>query len=334
MDTYRIANAALSARLTPFGAALTDLRLSGWPHPLVLGFERIEDYRDTDHYAGAVIGRHANRISRGHVKMSELVLALPRNGGQHHLHGGVTGTARQNWQVAEETATSLAFHLISPDGHEGYPGDCAITARYSITGPATLRLEFEAKADRETVVNLCHHPYFDFSGHGNIAGHRLQIAAESYLPAGPDLVPTGEVAPVADTLYDFRVARPIGHDRPLPGFNNNYCLAPSTRSQLAFAAGLSLPDGPTMEVWTTQTGLHLYDGYKLQPGQRGLEGRIYARGQGLCLEAQNWPDSPNHDHFPSAILAANTTYRQVTEYRFAPLRWPERATRRPLDPTG
>lgn len=320
MDTYRIANDDLSARLTPFGATLTDLRLAGWQHPLVLGFDAIDDYRDTDHYAGAVIGRHANRIAQGHVKMSDGVLALSRNGGEYHLHGGVTGTAKQDWYVVEQTPNSLAFQLVSPDGHEGYPGECIITARYSISGPATLRLEFEAKADRETVVNLCHHPYFDFSGQGNITAHWLKIAAETYLPAGPDLVPTGEIASVAGTLYDFRVARPIGSNRPLPGFNNNYCLAIVTRNQPAFAARLSLPDGPTMEVWTTQTGLHLYDGYKLRPGQRGLEGRHYGPGQGLCLEAQNWPDSPNHHHFPSAILAANTAYRQVTEYRFAPLR--------------
>jgi len=320
MDTYRIANDALSARLSPFGATLTDLRLAGWPHPLVLGFDAIEDYRDTDHYAGAVIGRHANRIAKGHVKLSDRVLALPRNGGEHHLHGGATGTSRQDWTVLEQTPTSLAFHLVSPDGHEGYPGECSITARYSIIGPATLRLEFDARADRETVVNLCHHPYFDFSGQGNIAAHWLKIAAETYLPAGVDLIPTGEIAPVAETLYDFRVARAIGADRPLPGFNNTYCLAASTRSEPAFAASLSLPEGPDLELWTTQTGLHLYDGYKLQPGQRGLEGRIYGAGHGLCLEAQNWPDSPNHHHFPSAILPAETTYRQVAEYRFARLR--------------
>lgn len=318
METFRIANEALSACVTPFGATLTDLRLSGWRHPLVLGFERIEDYRDTDHYAGAVIGRHANRIARGHVDMFGRVLSLPRNGGEHHLHGGVTGTAKQSWHVTEATGTSLALHLVSPDGHEGYPGECTITARYSITSPATLRLELEAHADRGTVVNLCHHPYFDFSGRGNIAGHVLQIAAQTYLPVGADLVPTGEVAPVTDTLFDFRAARPIGRNRPRPGFNNNYCLASTTRSQPVFAAGLSLPNGPAMEVWTTQTGLHLYDAYKLQPGQQGLEGRLYGPGQGLCLEAQNWPDSPNHHHFPSAFLAANSTYRQVTEYRFAP----------------
>jgi aldose 1-epimerase len=320
MDTYRIANDALSARLSPFGATLIDLRLAGWPHPLVLGFDAIEDYRDTDHYAGAVVGRHANRIAKGNVKLSDRVLALPRNGGEHHLHGGVTGTSRQDWTILEQTPTSLAFHLVSPDGHEGYPGECSITARYSIIDPATLRLEFEAKADRETVVNLCHHPYFDFSGRGDIAAHRLKIAAETYLPAGLDLIPTGEIAPVAGTLYDFSAARAIGADRPLPGFNNTYCLAASTRSEPAFAASLSLPAGPDLQLWTTQTGLHLYDGYKLQPGQRGLEGRIYGAGHGLCLEAQNWPDSPNHHRFPSAILPVDTTYRQVTEYRFAPLR--------------
>jgi aldose 1-epimerase len=130
-------------------------------------------------------------------------------------------------------------------------------------------------------------------------------------------VPTGDISPVANTPYDFRVARQIGWDRPSPGFNNTFCLARRSRSRPAFAASLALPDGPVREVWTTQTGLHLYDGYKLQPRQKGLGGRIYGPGHGLCLEAQNWPDSPNHQYFPSAILYAHATYRQVTEYRFA-----------------
>lgn len=318
MDSYVISNEQLSARLTSYGAILAELRLARWPYSLVLGFETMESYRDSDHYAGAVIGRHANRIAHGHVQLTGSVLTLTRNGGEHHLHGGPTGTARQDWQVAEVTPSSITFGLLSPDGHEGYPGNCAMTARYSVTGDATLRLEFEAKVDRETVVNLCHHPYFDFSGQGDVAGHRLKIAAEKYLPARQDLVPTGEIADVANTPYDFRTERTIGHDRPTPGFNNTYCLAPSRRDRPAFAACLSLPDGPAMEVWTTQTGLHLYDGYKLQPGQRGLDGRRYGPGHGLCLEAQNWPDSPNRAHFPSAILTPGQTYNQVTEYRFSP----------------
>jgi aldose 1-epimerase len=317
MDTYLLHNEALSARVTPFGATLVDLRLAGWPHPLVLGFDRIEEYRDTDHYAGAVIGRHANRIAHGHVPLSQGVLALPRNGGDHHLHGGITGTARQTWQVIETSATSLTLQLVCPDGHEGYPGTCIISARYTIADPTTLTLELEASTDRETVVNLCHHPYFNFSGSGDISSHHLQIAADCYLPSGPDLVPSGEIAQVAQTSFDFRVARAVGRERPLPGFNNNFCLAASTRANPAFAARLSLPSGPAMEVWTTQTGLHLYDGYKLQPGQRGLEGRTYGPRQGLCLEAQNWPDSPNHPEFPSAILKPGQPYRQVTEYRFS-----------------
>jgi aldose 1-epimerase len=316
MDTYLIANRGLSARITPYGATLTDLRLAGWPYPLVLGFDRIEDYRDKEHYAGAVIGRHANRIDQGRAPLSDQVLALSRNSGQHHLHGGDTGTARQTWEVVENQTTGLTLRLVSPDGHEGYSGTCTMTAHYLVTGPAILRLEFEATSDRETLVNLCHHPYFDFSGVGDIAGHWLQIAADTYLPTGPDLVPTGEIASVAGTAFDFREGRAIGSGRPDPGFNNTYCLKTSARDQPAFAARLSFPGGPDMQIWTTQTGLHLYDGYKLQPGQRGLEGRIYGPGLGLCLEAQNWPDSPNHRNFPSAILKPGVIYRQMTEYRF------------------
>jgi aldose 1-epimerase len=319
METRLISDGCLSARITPFGATLTDLRLDGWPHPLILGFERLEDYRDTDHFAGAVIGRHANRIAFGRAEINGQLLRLPRNGGEHHLHGGTTGLARQVWRITEKTSASLAMQFESPDGHEGYPGNCTLLVRYTVLPPATLRLDFEAVTDADTLVNLCHHPYFDFSGAGDLAGHRLRIAAESYLPSGPDLIPTGEIAPVAGTPFDFRQLRAIGGTRPRPGFNNTYCLATTVRDDPALAARLSLPDGPQMKLWTTQTGLHLYDGYKLRDGLRGLEGRRYGPGGGLCLEAQNWPDSPNHPNFPSAVLRPGETYRQRTEYRFRPL---------------
>ena len=314
MDTLLISNGRLTACVAPFGATLTDLRLAGWRHPLILGFERIEDYRDSDHQAGAIIGRHANRIANG--RATDPGLSLPRNGGAHHLHGGATGLGKQQWDVVAKSTDGATFRYESSDGHEGYPGNCTITVRYRIAPPATLVLEFEAMTDATTLVNLCHHPYFDLSGIGDIAGHRLMVAADAYLPSHADLIPTGEIAPVAGTPFDFREERAIRRDRPLPGFNNNYCLALSPRQQPGFAARLRYPQGPEMELWTTQTGMHLYDGYKLAEDLTGLDGRRYGPGTGLCLEAQNWPDSPNHPHFPSAILNPGEVYRQMTEYRF------------------
>ncbi len=318
MQTHQIGNEALTAWITPFGAALTDLRLRGWPRPLILGFEQIEDYRDTDHYSGAVIGRHANRIAHGRATIDGQTVMLPCNGGAHHLHGGATGLAKQDWTLESAEPAAVTMTLLSADGHEGYPGDCRLTVRYEVLEPATLQLSFNAVADRTTLVNLCHHPYFNFSGEPTIVDHHLEIAASTYLVSNEELVPTGEIRRVDGSSFDFRRPRRVGEPRPAPGFNNNFCLATSPRRAPQFAARLSVPNGPSMELWTTQTGLHLYDGYKLRPNQRGLDGCVYGPNAGLCLEAQNWPDSPNHPDFPSAILPAGEVYRHATQYRFAP----------------
>jgi len=317
MDILTIASDALSARIAPFGATLVDLRLAGWPEPLVLGFERHEDYAGADHYAGAVIGRFANRIAGGRASIEGRPVRLSANGDGHHLHGGATGSARQRWQVESAGPDHVALGWLSPDGHEGYPGNCRLRATYSLPHAATLRLELRAETDQPTLVNLCHHPYFNFSGRPDIFDHHLEIAATHYLVSGPDLIPTGEIRPVGSSPFNFSRLRPVGHDRPLPGFNNTYRLAGASRSEPAFAARLSLPGGPEMELWTTQPGLHLYDAYKLQNGLLGLGKRVYGPHAGLCLEAQGWPDSPNHPHFPSAILRPGEIYRQTTDYRFS-----------------
>jgi aldose 1-epimerase len=317
MQTYRIGAGSLTARVSPFGATLVDLRLRGFDHPLVLGFEGLDDYALTDHYAGAVIGRHANRIAGGRARIDGLAIRLPTNSDGHHLHGGPSGLARQAWCVADAGPDALVLRYRSPDGHEGYPGNCDFEVRYEME-EARLRLTFTAQCDRATLVNLCHHPYFNLSGRPDILDHRLEVDADSYLVTGVDLVPTGEIRPVDGSAFDFREEREIGPGRPAPGFNNNFCLAKRTRPEPEFAARLSVEGGPAMELWTTQPGMHLYDGYKLEPARRGLDGRIYGPNAGICLEAQNWPDSPNHPDFPSALLHPGETYRQVTEYRFDP----------------
>jgi len=317
MHTLTIDNGRLSARLIPFGATLVDLRLAGWDRSLVLGFDRLEDYTLTNHYAGAIIGRHANRIYRGEVVLDGVSVQLPRNSGGNHLHGGETGIARQSWDMVEQTAQTVRMRCTSPDGHEGYPGNCQLTALYEIVGDATLRLTLEATTDKTTLVNLCQHPYFNFTGRPNIFDHVLEIDAGAYLPSDADLIPTGEVRKVRGTPFDFTTPHSVGTNRPDAGYNNNYCLVYASRSEPYFAARLTAPGGPVMELWTTQTGLHLYDGYKLAPNQKGSDDRLFGPNSGLCLEAQNWPDSPRHSGFPSAQLLAGDTYHQITEYRFS-----------------
>lgn len=316
METLNINNGRLSAKVMPFGATLVDLRLAGWDRSLVLGFDQIEDYALTSHYSGAVIGRHANRVSRGEVEIDGVTVQLPKNSGGHHLHGGETGMARQCWTLLETNPNMVRLGYVSPDGEEGYPGTCTFSAVYEILGHATLRLTLEAISDRTTLVNLCQHPYFNFTGRADIFDHVLEVAAETYLPSDDDLIPTGTQVAVRGSLFDFTTPRAVGPLRPDPGYNNNFCLSFEPSGEPRFAARLTAPGGPTMEVWTTQTGLHLYDGYKLAPGQRGSDRRIFGPNSGLCLEAQNWPDSPGRTNFPSAILKAGQLYRQITDYRF------------------
>ena len=318
MHTLGIDNGTLSARLLPLGASLVDLRLVGHDRPLILGFEDEAEYRVGEHYAGAVIGRHANRISGGRAMIDGRPFSLPLNGGAHHLHGGATGLARQVWRVVEQSPTRVVLALDSPDGHEGYPGRLEALASYEIVEPATLRLSFEAVCDRPSLLNLCHHAYFNLSGADDILDHQVQIVADRYTVASDDLVPTGEVRAVEGSAFDLRQPRAVGEARQgLPaGFNHNYCLAETVRPEPAFAARVTVPGGPALEIWTTQTGVHFYDGYKLRQDLRGLDGRRYGPNAGLCLEAQNWPDAVNHPHFPSAEIRPGQVYRQVTEYRF------------------
>lgn len=318
MNTLTIDNGRLSGRLLPIGASLVDLRLVGYDWPLVLGFEVEREYLDADHYAGTIIGRHANRITGGRARIAGRDVQLPRNGGEHHLHGGATGLARQRWTVAETTPTSVRFATSSADGHEGYPGRLDVAATYELLEPATLRLSFVAMVDAPTILNLCHHAYFNLSGRADILDHEVAIAADSYTIASEDLVPTGEIRSVAGSDFDLRQPRAIGKARQSlpPGFNHNYCLALAVRETPALAARVTAPGSPALEVWTTQTGVHFYDGYKLRTDLVGLEGRRYGPNAGLCLEAQNWPDAVNHPHFPSAEIGPGEVYRQVTEYRF------------------
>jgi aldose 1-epimerase len=318
MDALSIDNGRLAARLLPVGASLVELRLKGYAWPLILGFEAEREYAEADHYAGAVIGRHANRITGGQARIAGRDVQLPRNAGAHHLHGGATGLARRRWEVAEANPTSVRFATTSPDGHEGYPGQLEVAVTYELVAPATLRLSFVARVDAPSILNLCHHAYFNLGGRADILDHEVTIAADRYTVASADLVPTGEIRAVAGSAFDLRQPRAVGAARAalLPGFNHNYCLADDVRDAPALAARVTAPGGPGLEVWTTQTGVHFYDGYKLRSDLVGLEGRRYGPNAGLCLEAQNWPDAVNHPQFPSAEIGPGEVYRQVTEYRF------------------
>ncbi|SDG94649.1 aldose epimerase family protein [Pelagibacterium luteolum] len=311
-----ISNGWLSARILPFGASLADLRIAGHDAPLVLGYEDVDTYASHGQYFGAVIGRYANRIADGHCMVGDDQLSLERNDGRNHLHGGPDGFATQDWQVLSVEPSAVRLGLVEEDGHGGYPGTLQATVTYSLVGNGTLCLEFEATSDRATPLNMTHHPYFNFAGHGVIDAHTLTINSDSYLPSRPDLIPTGDIAGVDNTPFDFRVPRPIhAQGAKIISYNNTFCR-PTSAVGLWHAASL-VHGRIAMSLHTDQPGIHFYNGYKISDARPGLGGQRYQPRSAVCLEAQAWPDAPNNSHFPSTLLSPGERYHRRIEYRFS-----------------
>lgn len=317
-EAVLISDGTLSASILPYGASLADLRHSGWSHPLVLGFPNREDYVDAPHYSGAIVGRCANRIANGRPVINGIEYQLDCNVGSYHHHGGKTGLARQDWRIVSHRTSRVELAVESPDGHEGYPGNLSVRAIYDLPRPGVLRLTVTAATDKPTILNLCHHPYFNLTASGLADKHRVTIAADRYLVADEELVPTGQIAHVAGTNLDFRQPRtPMATPDMEPNIlNHTYCLAEDVRDTVVFAGRLEPDDGPGMEVWTNQTGLHFYNGYRLPDGLVDIYGRTVGPYSGVCMEAQGWTNAPCHAHFPSIEFLPHQDYRYEVEYRF------------------
>lgn len=310
----RLSGHGLTVSLLTLGALLRDLRLEGVAHPLVLGLNTVADYETKSPFFGATAGRCANRIGYGRFTLDGVAHRLETNDGPHHLHGGGAASfGRRVWTLESAEPERAAFGLISPDGEGGYPGRLEARCVYRLLAGPTLSVEYAAVAKAPTLCNLAHHSYFNLDGRADVSAHRLQVAAEAVTPIGDDLIPTGEVALVAGTRLDLREARPVvdGELR-----DHNYALAAQRAEAPRFAARLEA-GGLSMEVWTTEPGLQVYDGFKIPAMEGGLEGRRYASRAGLCLEPQLWPDAINHRHFPSPVLRPGEIYRQTTAFRFA-----------------
>ncbi len=316
-----IAAGDLHAKILTWGAVVRDLRLDGVPHPLVLGLNSIEDYVAHSPHFGATAGRFANRIADGRFKLDGRTIELETNENDRtHLHGGGEyGFGKRPWTLREATDSSALLELVSPDGEAGYPGTLTARCRYEIRPPGTLHIELTAATDAATIVNLAHHGYFNLSGAADILEHNLKIAADAYTPVDDDLIPTGEIRAVADTPYDFGALRPIRlkEDGERVRYDHNFALAETARPEPAFAVRAETADGSVaMTMLTTEPGVQFYDGAKVDCPVPGLDGRRYGSSAGFCLEAQRFPDAPNHPNFPNAVLRPGETYRQVTEYRF------------------
>lgn len=325
--------AGAEAKIISYGAVVRDLLVptGARRQRVVLGFDRLGDYLAHSPYFGAIAGRYANRIAGGRFRIGQQDYALSQNEGENHLHGGLEGFSRRVWQFAGSGPSWVALTLVSPDGDQGYPGNLTTTCLYRLA-QTTLRIELVAMCDAVTPVNLCHHSYFNLDGSASILDHRLRVDADFYTPVDATLIPTGEIRSVAATPYDFRAGRPARRMGPegSQDYDVNFVLnrarldrqaveKESRLAPLAFAAALSSEaSGLSMQVWTTEPGLQVYDGHLLQPAAPGLDGARYGANAGLCLEPQHFPDSPNRPHFPDTLLWPGQVYRQVTEYRFSP----------------
>ena len=316
-----IAAGDLSARIITWGAVIRDVRLAGVDHPLVLGFDRLDNYLKHSPHFGALVGRSANRIGRGRFSIDGHAYQVSLNEkGRNHLHGGFLGFGARPWRLVDHDAASVTLAIESPDGEEGYPGKVEASVRYFIEAPATLRMEIEAVTDAPTLVNLAQHSYFNLDNSPDILDHQARIFADAYTPTDDDDIPTGEIVAVASSVYDFRAPRPIRQMRrgERVAFDKNYVVGRAKTATPRPHAWLnSTKSGITLDIASTEPGVQFYDGHKLSVPVSGLGGRLYGPCAGCCFEPQFFPDAPNHSGFPSSILRPGDTYRQSTSYSFS-----------------
>ena len=313
----------MTASVLDCGAVLRDLQVpapGGGLRRVVLGYLALAGYLDDKAALGAVNGRYANRIAAGRFMLDGVEYRLNLNeDGRTHLHGGTIGFRRRHWRILGHDDASVTLGLTSPAGEEGYPGTLEARCTYRLVPPATLSLDLEATTDAPTIVNLAHHPYFTFAPGRPVDDHLVEIDAEQYTPVDQALIPTGEIAPVAGTRYDFRKLRAV--DVPGAGLGPPYDInfvIDRPDAGIRRAAAVLAPDRSLrMEVHTTEPGLQFYDASKLTPSHPGLDGRLHFPHAGLAVEPQRFPDAPNHPNFPSAVLRPGERYRQTTEYRFS-----------------
>ena len=336
VEIYTLTNAhGLEMRVITYGGIITSLKVpdrAGHLDDVVLGFDTLDGYLKDSPYFGAIVGRYGNRIAKGQFTLNGATYKLATNNGPNHLHGGVKGFDKVIWNgVPGDSADGVSVTLTrtSPDGEEGYPGNLQASVRYTLTDKNELAIDYRATTDKATPVNLTQHSYFNLAADsGDILGHELTIHASRYTPVDTTLIPTGELAPVQGTPFDFQKATAIGariatDDAQLKnggGYDHNWALDRGG-SGLQPAARLVDPkSGRTLDVATTEPGLQFYSGNFLDGSITGKGGRVYKRRTGLCLETQHFPDSPNHPSFPSTILQPGQTYSSKTVFTFGVLK--------------
>jgi aldose 1-epimerase len=332
VEVFTLTNASgVQIKAISYGAIITSWRApdrSGQMADIVLGFDDPAQYaKSNPPYFGAVVGRYGNRIAKAQFTLDGRTYKLAANDGENSLHGGKQGFDKVLWTgtpTKTKEGPGVTFTRTSPDGEEGFPGNLKASVSYTLTDKNELIVSYLATADKPTPINLTQHSYFNLAGQGtgDILGHELRINADRFTPVDATLIPTGELAPVENTPFDFRKPTAIGarinSEHPQvqigKGYDHNWVLA-RTGADLALAAEVYEPkSGRTLRVMTTEPGVQFYTGNFLDGTITGKEGRVYRQRYGFCLETQHFPDSPNHPTFPSTILRPGTTYRSRTVF--------------------
>ena len=334
VELYTLRNRqGMEVKIATYGGIVTSLTApdrAGRYADVVLGYDTLAGYLKASPYFGALIGRYGNRIARGKFTLNGVTYTLATNNGPNTLHGGRVGFDKVVWNVAGERVTphgaQLTLSYVSRNGEEGFPGRLSVTASYSLREDDALQLDYVASTDKDTVVNLTQHSYFNLRGAdkpGDILEHVVEIRADRYLPVGDTLIPTGELRPVEGTPFDFRKPTAIGAridaaDEQLRfarGYDHTWVLN-ARPGELALDATVYEPgSGRVLEVLSTQPGLQFYTGNFLDDSITGKGGWVYKLRNGFCMEPQHFPDSPNRPRFPSTVLRPGETYRQTILYR-------------------
>lgn len=322
-------------RIIALGASIQSLHVpdrNGRSEDIVLGYATAPEYLAKPQYFGATVGRYANRIAKGAFTLDGRQYRLETNDGPNHLHGGVRGFDKVLWRIdsiAEGPEARVVLTYVSPDGEGGYPGELRTSATYSLNERNELTIEYRAITNEPTIVNITNHSFFNLAGEGektDVMGHRLTLFADAYTPVDDTLIPTGERRPASGTPFDFRSAQAIGErirdgrDAQLRigrGYDHNF-IVNGAAGTLRPAARLEDPSsGRVLELFVTAPGLQFYSGNLLDATSAGKSGRIYRQGDGLCLEPQVFPDTPNQPQFPTARLDPGEEYVNTMRFRFS-----------------
>lgn len=315
----------MKVRATNFGTIITEVHVpdkNGKTADVVLGCPTLEAYLSGHPAFGCTVGRYANRIAGAKFTLDGKEYALAANNGPNHIHGGKKGFHAHVWNGEPGPGASVRFTRTSPDGEEGYPGTLQVTVVYTVTDANELRIEMTATTDKPTVVNLANHTYWNLAGHGSgpVLDQVVQLYADAYTPADAALIPTGQLAPVAGTAYDFREPKPIGRDLAKTpdgkGYDTNFVVRGKPGELRPAARAEDPKSGRVMELLTTDAGVQLYTANFMNNFAKGKEGVTYNAHGGFCLETQKYPDSIHKPDWPQPVLRPGETYRHVMVHRF------------------